>query len=383
MQVSLESLPEDLQKVFSFAKRYLVSDIYLKEGSLPYFKLPGLSGKAPLLAFTLAQKLGRELSEEEKRELPQGKVTKSSLLKLVGELEGKNKDFSLELTKSGKVYGRFRVNVCYAMGKLVVTLRRLFATPPTIDELLLPLVLKEIKDFSSGLVLVVGATGTGKSTTLSSIINLLTEENRVVVTIENPVEYVFPDKSSLVVQREVGSDVESFVAGVYTALRQNPDVILIGEVRSQEEIRASLTASETGHLTLTTLHTTSAVSTISRIVDSFPADEQPAVRVALAEELRLIVAQRLVPTKTGGIRAVCEVLYVDEDVRRYIRNNELEKIKQHMERQGGDSKSQLLNDVLYRLVTENVIEEKVAIRASYNPKELIERLGTSLNRELL
>jgi len=278
-------------------------------------------------------------------------------------------------------FGRYRVNLSLAEGKIILAFRRLFSFIPSIDDLQLPPVLKEIKNYSTGLVLVTGPTGSGKSTTLAAVINYLTEDtskSRVIVTIEKPIEYTFLDKNAFVIQREVGKDTESFTSGVYNALRQKPNVLYVGEARTPEEIKAVLTASETGHLTLTTLHTSSAVATISRIVDVFPPEEQPAVRTALASELKLIISQRLVTCSDNTVRAVCEVLKVDDKMRRLIKNYELQKLQQAMEEK--ESGCQLLDNELYKLCrVERLITEETAIRNSTNPADMKERLQRTRN----
>jgi len=375
LRIQLKQLPPQLQEVFRFAKRFQVTDFYLKEGSLPFFSIAGESGKSPYFL----QKFGVSESEVD-QSLLLSRITKGVLIDLlslnqIDYNKLKQEDFSLEVVDEKKPIGRFRVNYALADGRIVLTFRRLFYTVPSIDDLNLPQVLKELSTYSTGLVIVTGPTGSGKSTTLASAINHLTEsedKSRVIVTIEKPIEYVFSDKHAFVMQREVGKDVDSFVSGVYNALRQKPNVVYVGEARTPEEIEAVLTASETGHLTLTTLHTSDAVSTISRIVDSFPPDKQPAVLTSLSEELKLVISQRLVPCLDGVPRAVCEVLKVKDTYKHLIKNRELSKLREAMK---NDEECSLLDDELYKFCkVYNLIDEKTAVRFSTNPRRMLDRL---------
>ena len=196
---------------------------------------------------------------------------------------------------------------------------------------------------------------------------------RVIITIEKPIEYVFENKNSFFIQREVGKDTESFVSGVNNALRQHPDVIYVGESRTPDEIKATLMASETGHLTFTTLHTSSAWGVISRIVDVFPPDEQPQIRTILADQLKLVIAQRLFYTVDQAVRAVTEILYVDDYVRQRIREGDVKAIRDYMQKEG--NKCTLLNRELVRLVKEEVMTPEMAIKVAYDVKSLKASLG--------
>ena len=376
MRLNVSDLPEPLRELFEFAKEFQATDIYVKENSIPFFSIAGVSGKPPFFL------QGRE----EGWKFVKQRLTKAVIMDFLDALQldpsqkelRKEKDFSVELHDNGKVIGRFRVNLSLSNGRITLCFRRLFSLIPSIDDLLLPQVLKEVRNYSTGLVLITGPTGSGKSTTTASLIDYLLEDpekSRVVITIEKPIEYVFEDKHGYVLQREVGKDTESFVSGVHNALRQKPDVLFVGEARSREEIKAVLNACETGHLTLTTLHTSSAVSTIARMVDVFPAEEQPAILTALANELRLVISQRLVVCLDGRVRAVCEVLKVSERIRNLIKQKELRKIREYLERKE-DPDCQTLDDELYKLCkVEGIISEEVAIRTSLNPQKMKERLS--------
>jgi len=374
MQVQLKRLPEEFRELFLFAREIGATDVYVKEDSLPFFSVAGVSGKAPFIGEHFGKEVPKKLSR---------KITRGTVLDFLGEVDvspkEKEVDFSLEVVNEGKPLGRYRVNLALSFGRVVLSFRRLFHYIPSIDDLLLPQVLKSLKNYSSGLVVVTGPTGSGKSTTLAAVLNFLledTEKSRVAVTIEKPIEYVFPDKNGFVIQREVGRDTDSFVSGVYNALRQKPNVLLVGEARTPEEIKAVLTASETGHLTLTTLHTKDAVHTISRMIDVFPENEREAVKTALSETLLLVVSQRLVTTKLGEVRVVCEVLEVTDRIRPLIRNYELQKLKERMVELSREdtNATRLFNDELYKLVVDGVIDKSTAVRVSNDPKRLLERL---------
>ena len=215
---------------------------------------------------------------------------------------------------------RFRVNAFLQRGTISIVARVIPFAVRTIDELELPPVIKEIADEERGLILLTGTTGSGKSTTLAAIIDQInTSKPRHIVTIEDPIEYLHSDQQSIINQREVGMDTESFKRAMRRVLRQDPDVILIGEMRDEETVRSALSAAETGHLVLSTVHTLDAPETVNRIIDFFPQHEQSQARAMLAGTLKGIVSQRLVPTPDGNSRiAVCEVLRMTGRVRDMI-----------------------------------------------------------------
>ena len=205
--------------------------------------------------------------------------------------------------------GRFRVNVFRQRGSTSMVLRRLRMGGPTFAELSLPDVVRGLSEEVRGLVLVTGPTGSGKTTTLAAMIEHINHTKQVhIVTIEDPIEVLFKDDQASINQREVGNDTESFLSALRAALRQDPDVILIGEMRDTETVRAALQAAETGHLVLSTLHTVNATETVNRVVDFFPPHQQGQIRWTLAGALRGIICQRLVPTVDGGVVPGLEVL---------------------------------------------------------------------------
>ncbi|MBP3038112.1 type IV pilus twitching motility protein PilT [Bacillaceae bacterium Marseille-Q3522] len=223
---------------------------------------------------------------------------------------------------------RFRVNVYLQRGCVSLAFRVIPAKIPTIDELFLPNSLKKIVEMPHGLILVTGPTGSGKSTTLAAMIHHMNRTMaKRVITLEDPIEYVHKHDKSIIDQREVGFDTSNFASGLRAALRQDPDVILVGELRDLETIQTAITAAETGHLVLGTLHTSSAPATINRIIDVFPAEKQPQIKIQLASELAAIISQRLVQTIDRKRRiAATEILINNPAIGNLIRNDKVHQI---------------------------------------------------------
>lgn len=238
-------------------------------------------------------------------------------------------DFSYEI----EGVSRFRVNVFKQRGKIAAAFRLIPAKIPTIDELKLPEILKKIAIKPQGLVLVTGPTGSGKTTTLASMIQYINQvERRHIITLEDPIEYIYEHQQSIIDQREIGKDTEQFSTGLRAALRQDPDVILVGEMRDLDTISTAIQAAETGHLVLATLHTFNAPATIERIVDVFPAEQQTQIRYQLATVLLAVISQRLFPLKTGrGRLAAMEILINNRGVSNLIRNQKLHQIPNIMQ----------------------------------------------------
>ena len=230
-------------------------------------------------------------------------------------------------------YCRFRVNAYHQQNTCALAARLISSTIPTIDELNMPHVLQQLADKPQGLILVTGPTGSGKSTTLAAMIDYINETKaKHIITLEDPVEYVHPHKKSIVNQREIGIDTENFANGLRAALRQDPDIILVGEMRDLETISTAITAAETGHLVFATLHTSSAPTTIDRIIDVFPPHQQGQIRIQLANVLQGIISQRLFVTKDGKRRvAATEVLVGVTAVSNLIRNEKIHQIPSVMQ----------------------------------------------------
>src|SRR3954468_24766299 len=208
--------------------------------------------------------------------------------------------------------GRFRVNLMRQRGSFSIIMRVIPWEVPTFEKLSLPPVLAKIAETERGMILVTGVTGSGKSSTMAALINYINQrENRHILTLENPIEFLHSDHKSSVTQREIGSDTTDFKMGLRAALRQDPDVIMIGEMRDAETVDTAIKAAETGHLLMSTLHTPDAVSTVMRMMAMFPPEEQEVVRVRLAESLYAVISQRLLPTKTGKGRVVAAEVMIN------------------------------------------------------------------------
>ena len=267
---------------------------------------------------------------------------------------------------------RFRANIFMQRDNVAGAFRTIPFKILTFEELGLPAVVPEFANKPSGLVLVTGPTGSGKSTTLASMIDKINAEQRLhIITIEDPIEYLHPHKLSVVNQREVGTDTESFKIALKYVLRQDPDVVLVGEMRDLETIEAALTISETGHLVFATLHTNSAVSTINRIIDVFPPHQQQQVRVKLSFVLQGVVSQQLIPRMGSPGRVIAlEVLIPNPAIRNLIREDKIHQIYSQM--QVGQEKHgmQTLNQSLYSLWARRIISLEEAMGRSLEPDEL-------------
>ena len=267
---------------------------------------------------------------------------------------------------------RFRANIFMQRDNVAGAFRTIPFKILSFEELGLPAVVPELANKPSGLVLVTGPTGSGKSTTLASMIDKINSEQRLhIITIEDPIEYLHPHKLSVVNQREVGTDTESFKIALKYVLRQDPDVVLVGEMRDLETIEAALTISETGHLVFATLHTNSAVSTINRIIDVFPPHQQQQIRVKLSFVLQGVVSQQLIPRMGSPGRVIAlEVLIPNPAIRNLIREDKIHQIYSQM--QVGQEKHgmQTLNQALYSLWGRRIISLEEAMGRSLEPDEL-------------
>jgi twitching motility protein PilT len=269
---------------------------------------------------------------------------------------------------------RVRINLMDSLRGPAMVLRLIPQTIASLDELRLPAVLRDLCERPKGLVLVTGPTGSGKSTTLAAMIDWInTTMQRHILTIEDPVEFVHQSRESLIRHREVGQHTRQFHTALRAALREDPDVILIGEIRDQDTLATALEASQTGHLVFGTLHTNSAVRTVERILGMFPPAEQPPVRRAVAESLLGVIAQGLLKTTDGKRAAFHDILINTDACRDYIQRGELEEIEQIMERSGFDG-MQTANQALLQLVEEGRVSAGDAIAQSLKPNELAQAL---------
>jgi len=282
----------------------------------------------------------------------------------------------LDLSFGVKGLSRFRANIFMQRGAVAGAFRTIPFQIKTFQELGLPEIVNDLVKKPRGLILVTGPTGSGKSTTLATMIDKINQERQDhIITIEDPIEYLHPHKKCLVNQREVNADTDSFKSALKYILRQDPDVVLIGEMRDLETIEAALTVSETGHLTFATLHTNSAVQTINRIVDVFPAHQQDQVRVQLSFVLEGIISQQLIPKRTGTGRVLAlEILIPSLAIRNLIREDKVHQIYSMM--QAGQTKfsMQTMNQSLFDLYTKGLLSYEDALGKSPVPEEMVNML---------
>jgi twitching motility protein PilT len=313
---------KQLDSLLAFVVENDGSDLHLTAGMPPVMRLHG----------ALERMSDEALTPDATKALVQASMTPEQWEEFERELE---LDFAYEL--SGKA--RFRVNAYYQRESVGAAFRLIPARIPTFDELRLPRVLEEFSMKARGLVLVTGPTGAGKSTTLAAMVDYINRHKEVhVMTLEDPIEYLHHHLKSMVNQREIGRDSRGFAEALKHILRQDPDVILVGEMRDLETVRAALTAAETGHLVLTTLHTQGAAQTIDRIIDVFPPHQQSQVRVQLSMTLQGLLSQQLLPTVDGSGRVVaCEVLRPTSAVRNIIREGKTQQLNNVMETGKSDS----------------------------------------------
>ncbi len=348
---------EKLKELLSFTMQEKASDLHISVGHPPVLRIGGRL--VPLVKekktdSEIARGFAFALMNEEQQE---------KLLRI------KELDFSYYFDNQVN-QARFRVNIYFQKGNLSIALRLIPSKVPTIEELNLPPTLHEFTRHRQGFVLVTGPSGQGKSTTLAAMIDEINHARAErIITIEDPIEYVFEDDRSIIDQREVYQDTATFSSALKATFRQDPNVIMIGEMRDPETIGTAITAAETGHLVFATLHTNSAAQTIHRIVDTFPSEQQGQIRAQLAGSLLGIIAQRLVPRIKGGLIPVCEILLRTTAVANLIRENkiyELPLIIQTSSEQGMIS----LNKALANLVRAKEISLEKALSCSATPAEL-------------
>ncbi len=345
-------LDECLKKIVELG----ASDLHLKSGRPPMMRLRGdivpMEGQEPLV------------SEEVQRQIYS--VTNSVQQKHLE--EQKELDFSFNI----KGLARFRGNVFYQRGSLSAVFRVIPTKAPSVEDLGLPSVLKELVSRPQGLFLVTGPTGSGKSTTLASLVQFVNENfSKHIITIEDPIEFAYADAKCIVNQREIGTDTSDFVQALRRALRQDPDVILMGELRDRETIATAITAAETGHLVMGTIHTNDAKQTIDRIVDTFPGDSQNQIRLQVAAALIAIVSQRLIKRKDGkGRVAAAEIMINSPMIKKLIEDNKAGQISKVIEESATYYKMQTFNQALFGLVKDDKITVDEALRISENPNDL-------------
>lgn len=344
----------DIAQILKFAIEKKASDVILTAGVPPTVRLKGE------LINTNAPPLTAELSKQ----MVYGILTDRQ----IAEFEQK-RELDLSMTLDGR--HRFRVNIYLQRGAVGAAFRIIPEKVPELDTLGLPPFVGDLSLRHQGLILVTGPTGHGKSTTLAAMINLINDKRRVhIVTIEDPIEFVHKSKRSVIDQREVGTDTLSFAEALRHVLRQDPDVILVGEMRDLETVSTALTAAETGHLVLATLHTNDAVQSIDRIIDMFPPHQQSQVRSQLSLSLLAVVAQRLIPRSDGeGLALACELLYNNVAVANLIRDGKTQNIYGIMETHAKAGMF-TMDYAIKNLYAKGQIEREVAAARMRNPKLL-------------
>ncbi len=342
----------DVMQLLEFAVKQGASDVHISSGEPPMFRVHGNMKKlnVPVIEKEQAHKMIFDIMNDNQQK------------KFTEELEA---DFSISLP--GEV-ARFRVNAFVQRRGESAVFRQIPTKVLTFEDLGLPPVLKQVSKASKGLVLVTGPTGSGKSTTLAAMVDLVNKEDfGHILTIEDPVEFVHRSQNCLVNQREVGPDTHSFARALRSALREDPDIILVGEMRDLETISLALTAAETGHLVFGTLHTSSAPKTIDRIIDVFPAQEQGQVRAGLSESLRAIIAQTLLKKPDGSGRiAALEIMIGIPAIRNLIREAKIHQIPSIMQT-GSQYGMQTMDQVLVDMVMKKVVTMEEAMTKTANP----------------
>ena len=352
-----ESAKSSFNQLLALAVHRGAIDIYLQSGSFPTIRKKGSIE-------VLTEEYGL-INDDKIRCWTNDILDANQLMQLE---QDQALDFSYELPKQG----RFRANISKSYGQFVFSIRIIGHAPLKFESLNLPKILKELCKLERGLILVTGKAGSGKSTTLASMVHHISRNQpRHVVTIEDPIEYRHQNGVGFVTQKEIGNDVESFNAGLKSALRQNPDVITLGELRDAETIKSALVAAETGHLVMSTLHTTDAPGTISRILSSYGPKEQQQVRAQLASTLQAVVSQRLMPSADGTTMVpAVEVMIVNDRIRQMIRHGDrVHEIYQAIEEGYSTYGMQTFDQSLLQLYTKGVISIDMAVQNASRPAD--------------
>ncbi|MEO1937363.1 MAG: type IV pilus twitching motility protein PilT [Sulfurimonas sp.] len=348
----------DIKKLLKSVLAFESSDLHLVVGSEPQIRIDKELRplNLPVLDAQEVEEMAYSLIEDKQKKV----------------FEEENElDFSFEL----QGIGRFRANYYRTIHGIGCAFRMIPIDVPTLDEYGNPPIFKELVKKEKGLILVTGPTGSGKSTTLASMLHEINlTERRHIITIEDPVEFVHKNIKSLFSQRDVGSNTKSFATALKYSLRQDPDIILIGEMRDAETIAAALTAAETGHLVFATLHTNSAPSTINRIIDVFNGDEQPQIRAQLASSLVAVISQTLIPRLGGGKVATQEILITNPAIQNQIREDKVHQIYSQMQLNQQETHMTTQTQQLLELLEKNLISKENAIKNSNRPEELIKIL---------
>lgn len=352
-----------IQQLFKVMVDNGASDLHLTVGSAPGMRISG---------DIVRVKIGSLTPDDTKRLIYQILTEKQK-----AELE---KNLELDFSFGIKGLARFRANVFYSKSSVAAVFRQIPSLIPDFEALGLPLVLLEMVNVSSGLFLVTGPTGSGKSTTLASIIDKLNSGSPShIITLEDPIEFVHQHKLSLVNQREIGADTLSFGKGIKSLLRQDPDIVLVGELRDPETIEAALTIAETGHVVFGTLHTNSTIQTINRIINVFSHEQQEQIRTLLSFVLQGVVAQQLLPKVPKG-RVLCqEILRITPAIRNLIREDKVHQIYSQMQIGQDETGMNTMNQHIKKHLDAGLITPETAMAYSNNPEELTRMLGINNN----
>jgi twitching motility protein PilT len=343
-----------LKELLSATLTQKASDLHISVGHPPVLRIGGR------LVFLVRRK---KISPEDSKGLAFELMTEKQQERFL-----KNKEIDFSYNFEGKA--RFRINIFYQKGDISSALRLIPTKIPTVEELNLPPILHEFIRPSQGFVLVTGPSSQGKSTTLAALIDEVNHTKAVhIITVEDPIEYVFKDDRSIIDQRELGRDTLSFAKALKSTFRQDPDVIMVGEMRDPVTISTAITAAETGHLVLATLHTNSAAQSIHRIVDTFPGTQQGQIRAQLSGSLLGVVSQRLVPRIKGGLMPACEIMMNTPAIANLIRENKVHEMPLVIET-SAEIGMVSLNRYLANLVRAKEIALDVAQNYSLNPAEL-------------
>ncbi len=353
MEFQLKNLLTDCIKAKS-------SDLHIAANSPVYIRVDG--------SLKSLEKYGH-LSVEKAKELCYEILTREKQAKL-------EKDLELDLSFTFEDKNRVRANIFWQQNSVAAAFRIIPLEIPSVEELGIPPVVMEVAHKPRGLVLVTGPTGSGKSTTLAAMINKINEEREAhIITIEDPVEYMHECKKCLINQREVGPDTHDFKNALKYILRQDPDVVLVGEMRDLETIQSAITVAETGHLVLATLHTNDAAQTIDRIIDVFPPHQQPQIRTQVSSILQGIFSQQLLPLKEGGRTLALEIMIPTSGIRNLIREGKTHQIYAQMQMGREESKMQTMNESLAVLFRHGKIDYDEGFFRATNPDEFVSLAG--------